>query len=126
MNITTVNGTVMLQLCNRADKLREVKQPASFTLIEYKEQSLFIEGVVPKDNMVCIVQKNVDFTEGRGPMAFHKVFRDVKSAIDYILLQPGIYGSTQGVSNYAGVSIYGKPYCVSGFNGYDIKIVEIE
>jgi hypothetical protein len=127
MKITIVSGAEMLTLCNRADKIAEIKETVLFSLLEHAGQFLYVEGDVVEDSgTVCTVQKNSDFTEGRGPMNFHKVFSSAEKAIDYIMTRPGIYGSAQGASNYAGVSIYGKPYCVSGFNGYDIKIVKVE
>lgn len=75
---------------------------------------------------VFVVTKNVDFIEGRGPMVFHKVFTYSKDAIEYVMSQSGIYGSKQGISNYPGISIHGTPYCISGFNGYDIKPTILE
>ena len=61
---------------------------------------------------VFVVLKNADFTEGRGPMLFHKVFATKKAAHDYIMDQEGIYGSKQGVSSY-------------GYNGYNIREVDV-
>ena len=61
---------------------------------------------------VAIVLKNADFTEGRGPMVFDKVFDTVEHAEAYIALQPGIYGSKQGKGTY-------------GWNGYDVKLCEV-
>jgi hypothetical protein len=58
---------------------------------------------------VFIVTKNADFTEGRGPMMFHKAFATFGAAEAYVMSQDGIYGSKQGKSSYG------------GYNGYDIK-----
>lgn len=69
---------------------------------------------------VWVVLKNQDFNEGGGPMLIHKVYGEFKDAVEYIMSQGGIYGSTQGVSNWLGVSAKGSPYCSSHFNGYDL------
>lgn len=61
---------------------------------------------------VAIVLKNADFTEGRGPMVFDKVFDTVEHAEAYIATQPGIYGSKQGKGAY-------------GWNGYDVMRCEV-
>jgi hypothetical protein len=132
MKIEVISGTAMLTLCHKEKEIVNISKEhksLQFTHVEHNGQHLFFEGdiVIPSaENHVVIVTKNADFTEGRGPMNFHKVFWYLSDAIDYIMTQAGIYGSTQGASNYAGVSIHGKPYCVSGFNGYDVKIVEVE
>jgi hypothetical protein len=127
MKTSVVTGREMLKLCNRANIISEVKTDVSFYLIEHAGQKLFIESITVESNStVCVVTKNSDFTEGRGTMKLHKVFGKMKAAIEYIMTQEGIYGSKQAVSNYAGVNVHGKPYCVSGFNGYDIKIIEVE
>lgn len=44
---------------------------------------------------VSIVLVNADFTEGRGPMLFHKVFSTKEKAFDYVRKQEGIFGSKQ-------------------------------
>lgn len=61
---------------------------------------------------VAIVMKNADFTEGRGPMVFHKVFDTVENAEAYISLQPGIYGSQQRKDKY-------------GWNGYSVQVCQV-
>ena len=69
---------------------------------------------------VAIVLKNADFTEGRGPMFIDRVFSSVEKAEGYIMGQGGIFGSPQ----------YKEPasYSDTGYlyNGYDIKLMEIE
>ena len=69
---------------------------------------------------VWVVLKNQDFTGGSGPMLIHKVYGEFENAVEYILSQEGIYGSTQGISNWLGVSIKGSPYCLTHFNGYEL------
>lgn len=82
-------------------------------------------------NTVAIVTKNSDFTEGRGPMVFHKVFRSLQDAHDYVMQQSGIYGSKQKFSCYFGCSV-GKSvdlsqmlYASMNYNGYSINLCEI-
>lgn len=70
---------------------------------------------------VCIVMKNADFTEGRGPMSIHKVFSEFVEAEAYVMSQEGIYGSQQGRSSYGN----SNPNDV-GYNGYDIRTVHVE
>lgn len=67
---------------------------------------------------IAIVRKNADFTEGKGPMLFHKAFTNEQLAHDYIMMQPGIYGSKQGFSG-----VYGS---ISNYNGYSIEMVPLE
>lgn len=66
---------------------------------------------------VSIVLKNGDFTEGVGPMLFHKVFGTFKDAEDYVKQQVGIFGSPQYETPtrhyFGGVVRY-------VYNGYDI------
>lgn len=127
MKTTSVSNKEMLEICNKKDKIKDIKQISFFTLFEHDGQKLFIEGNAHENaKTVVIVEKNSDFTEGRGPMHFHKVFKKVENAINYIMSQSGIYGSQQGTNNYAGVSIHGKAYVVSGFSGYKIKVVTME
>lgn len=98
-----------------------------FVLVEHNDQMLvFDRDEWPNSADAWLVLKNGDFTEGRGPMHFHKLFHDLKDAFNYIMKQDGIYGSGQRTNNYSGVSIYGKPYCLSGFNGYELRPVTIE
>lgn len=44
---------------------------------------------------VFIILKNADFTEGRGPMLFDRVFDTFDNADAYIMTQSGIFGSKQ-------------------------------
>ncbi len=62
---------------------------------------------------VFVVKKNADFTEGRGPMLFNRIFSTFEAAEKYVLAQDGIYGSKQGKSAYG------------GYNGYDIEEHEV-
>jgi len=68
---------------------------------------------------VWIVEKNADFTEGRGPMLFHKAFANEADAVAYIMDQAGIFGSKQNENFYSGDSNY------RSFNGYGLKHVFI-
>lgn len=73
---------------------------------------------------VVVVLKNLDFTEGRGPMVFHKVFKTAKEAEDYVSSRQGIYGSAQ----YSSRMVYGihggRAYSYRAWNGYEIKFVK--
>lgn len=64
---------------------------------------------------VFIVTKNADFTKGRGPMLFHRVFETWEDAERYVMAQPGIYGSLQMKS-----SVAGDKDCAH-YNGYCIQ-----
>jgi hypothetical protein len=66
--------------------------------------------------IVYIVLKNADFTEGRGPMFFHKVFKTRQIAHDYIMQQEGIYGTPQRQST--GLE--------NNYNGYQIISAELQ
>lgn len=68
---------------------------------------------------IAIVKKNADFTEGTGPMLFHKAFTTFEIAHKYIMAQPGIYGSSQ----YNNPNRTGTNYW---YNGYSIDIVPLE
>lgn len=72
------------------------------------------------EEFIYIVMKNADFTEGRGPMYIHKVFRDIENAREYIKKQDGIFGSKQDRCD---------DLCDENcevWNGYDIKIMKFE
>jgi hypothetical protein len=124
MNVKKITGLDLLRLFGRDDLIRNVKEDRDFYLITSNGQ-LIVKEEIPFEPYVVVVTKNADFTEGRGPMMFDKVFTGVDSAVEYILDQSGIYGTEQGARNYAGVNIHGTPYCVSGFNGYDIILASI-
>jgi len=70
---------------------------------------------------IAIVTKNVDFTEGRGPMIFYKAFSDEQKAVHHIMEQHGIYGSKQCETKH-GYEREGE----RSFNGYDLIMVELE
>lgn len=72
----------------------------------------------PAKKKVGVVLMNADWTEGRGPMLFHKVFESVEKAEDYVKKQEGIMGSKQ----YDSPRVYGNTL---SYNGYDIKEVEM-
>lgn len=68
-----------------------------------------------------IVTKNADFTEGRGPMVHHAVFKDPREAHAYVMLQQGIFGSQQPDVDFSVQrEKMTEPYGAS-YNGYDIK-----
>lgn len=75
---------------------------------------------------VFIVQKNADFTEGRGPMCLHLVFETYKDAYDYIQDQDGIYGSAQYKEPYSYYTKQVEPVTHWSFNGYDITQVKVK
>lgn len=92
------------------------------TKVTAGENSLYFkDGSVPEGYKVWVVEKNSDFTEGRGPMYVDRIFSEIEDAIEYVLAQQGIYGSKQRLSNRAGVNIHGSPYAYTSFNGYEIK-----
>lgn len=70
----------------------------------------------------AIVMKNADFTEGRGPMVFEKVFMNLEKAHQYVLSQKGIQGTPQSIELYYGVNIYRELYGNCRYNGYEIVI----
>ena len=86
----------------------------------FNADKLAVEDFESSEVTLFIVTKNADFTEGRGPMVYHKAFRTFDDAVEYVMKQDGIYGSAQGARNNAGISITGTPYVVSSFNGYNI------
>ncbi len=61
---------------------------------------------------VYIVNVNVDFTEGRGPMVFDSVWSDGEEAIKYVSGKSGIYGSKQLVER----DKYGYFAYANGYN----------
>lgn len=67
---------------------------------------------------VFIVNKNSDFTEGRGPMIFHSVYDTFEAADKYIMGNGGIYGSKQGLESQRDNSW--------SYNGYDIHRVPLK
>lgn len=117
------------------DQMTAAVQP-DWVLLEYRGTEIFHRvdkaGLVlkyfqqPNSDVMCVVMRNNDRTEGRGPVSFHMLFKNYQDAVDYILEQDGIYGTKQGSQNYPGVNIYGGAYCVSGFNGYDILFVQAQ
>lgn len=68
-------------------------------------------------DFVYVVLKNSDFSEGRGPMVFHKIFKTSQLAHDYIMQQEGIHGSKQGICKILGENYY---------NGYEIRGAEVQ
>ena len=78
------------------------------------------------ENVIFMVEKNSDFTEGRGPMRFDSAYYTFDDAVEYILRQDGIYGTPQGVSNRPGINIHGVPYVTSDFNGFNIRPIEVK
>lgn len=82
----------------------------------------------PFRDCVAVVLENVDHTEGRGPMLFHKIFLSPSSAHEYVIKQGGICSSApQGdPSYYFGKNINDELYGGIHYNGYEIKLVNIE
>lgn len=98
---------------------------SAFVAFTAHDQTLYFEQKelpnAPVEKMFWVISKNVDFTEGRGPMVFHAAYQNFDDAVEYIMEQDGIYGSRQGADNFPGISVKGNAYVVSGFNGYDLK-----
>ena len=77
------------------------------------------------DKVFCVL-KNSDFTEGRGPMRLHKIFKTFMKAHDNVLKQDGIYGSPHRRKRQTGINIANEPYAYFRYNGYDIEIMKVE
>lgn len=105
-----------------------VKTEHDFFLLKIDNHTLvFDEPIDDKvDNVVWCVMKNADFTEGRGPMQLHKIFKDIHDAVNYILSQEGIYGSRQYCRFNHGINVEGMLYAYHSFNGYDLKPMIVE
>ena len=71
-------------------------------------------------NIVYVVLKNSDFTDGRGHMMLHMVFSTFELAEKYIMSKDGIYGSKQDRN----LSVFDDKYHAN-YNGYAIKTVEV-
>lgn len=108
-----------LSYINLARKTQELFKFAHDPVeIGKKIVNLVKSGGASIGDKVYIVRKNSDFTEGRGPMLFHKVFYSGDDAIAYVQGKSGIFGSPQKVErNKFGHYAYA--------NGYDIEEVEI-
>jgi hypothetical protein len=99
--------------------IKEVKNKS-----ELKE--LIEEKNIECEHTVYVVLKNRDFTEGRGPMCLHKVFKNIFDAEEYISQQKGIYGSEQNRYINVGTNINNKVYASVYHNGYDIEPAILE
>lgn len=78
------------------------------------------------DDYMAVVLKNADFTEGNGPMVFHKLFKYPEDAHDYVMSQEGIYGSKQYHQISYGINSFGELYHIQYYNGYNIILAKIE
>lgn len=109
------------------DYLREKDRDytASFETFD-KANEFYQNSLLPKKGLVYVVLKNSDFTEGRGPMRFHKIFHNELDAHRYIMTQKGIYGSPQGYSQHFGTNVHGGAYVSLSYNGYDKLTAIIE
>lgn len=67
---------------------------------------------------IYVVLKNADFTEGRGPMLYHAVFRNKEHAVNYIMDQDGIFGSTQNSTPSSRTNAAGTMH--EYYNGYTL------
>ncbi len=81
-----------------------------------------VEKSLVGENVVYVVLKNTDFTELRGPMVYHKIFKTLNGAVEYIFSQRGILGTEQRLGTHPGVDVNGKPYCLTFFNGFGIVV----
>jgi len=115
--------------------IRELKNPDErYVLIsDEKEKNNDFSLVMPErefkglPNDYCIlVEKSCDFTEGRGSMIIHRLFKSITQAFNYVSQQTGIYGSSQYHYIRAGININGQTYIYNSFNGYDISLMQIE
>lgn len=91
-----------------------------------KEAEAFLKSFVASlKGKVAVVTRNDDFTEGRGPMRVHKVFKNPNDAHHYVMKQGGIYGSPQRCQLSFGVNVNGELYGSIDYNGYDIDLMEL-
>lgn len=126
--VEIIDSEEVLKRFNHDRDVRPVTKPRDFVLLSDQHGNSVvynIEDLDIPDDVVWLVMKNADFTEGRGPMSPHRLYLMWSHAVAYVLAQDGIYGSRQGIETYAGVSVNGNAYCVSGFNGYDIKPMQL-
>jgi hypothetical protein len=76
---------------------------------------------------IYIVNKNVDFTEGRGPMVFHKAFSTRKQMIEYLNSLPyGIYGWKPPTGKTFAEMVLGPSNLHGGWAGYEVKEVDAD
>ncbi len=88
----------------------------------------FDEHVAMKSNngAAYLVLKNADFTEGRGPMVPVKIFSSPSKAHGWIMSQEGIQGTVPWFQLNYGVNIQGDLYCITSYNGYKIRLMDVE
>jgi hypothetical protein len=67
---------------------------------------------------VFIILKNSDFTEGRGPMLFDRVFDTFSAADQYVMGKSGIFGSEQCRDERSALDAQSGRWT---YNGFDIQ-----
>lgn len=94
---------------------------------EAEKYRKFVSELQPQMEYIAIVLKNVDFTEGRGPMLFHKAYASPIDAHQYVVQQGGIMSSKPQGEPYIsfGVNINRQLYGSINYNGYDIKLTPL-
>ena len=117
-----VSGTQVLRNQGRHQEALEVTEDKMFLQVTSNGVTLYYDHTAfdPDTANVFVVLKDADFTEGRGPMKYHNVFKYFDDAVAYVLKQRGIFGTEQYVDTKAGVNIHGRPYVYTTFNGYEI------
>jgi hypothetical protein len=134
MSIKTISGKELFKLFEHESEIKDIKNDRNFTLImldnddsKFNKERVFIvkDKINISKEYIFLVEKNMDFTEGAGPMRVIKAFTFIHDAFDFILSQKGIYGSDQYSSYMLGVNIYGEPYAHNRFNGYNIRVMEL-
>lgn len=119
--------TFQIRFGNFIASPNDLGYPHGYESVEAAESMAeFIKNELSSDEFVALVLRNGDFTEGNGPMIPEKIFKNPDHAHGYVMCNDGIYGSNQYRQIFYGVSIKGTLYCFISYNGYKIKIMEVE
>ncbi|QIG67944.1 hypothetical protein EVB55_009 [Rhizobium phage RHph_Y68] len=119
----------ILGICYDLELIEFLDQPDQKYTISFETQQEALDYANSyefDEDLVFVVLKNADFTEGRGPMLFDKVFRNYIDAAEYVMGQIGISGSKQRKNTYAGINIHGEAYAGVHQNGYEIIFAELK
>lgn len=131
MNIQYKTGKELFESMGEWALIGKIKNDKEFAFIEHdgrlfvfndEETQLLRKG----GKFVFSVLINSDMIEGRGPMVPHRAFGSLEKAIDYVLSQEGVFGSSQHMRTAVGVNVRAEPYAYSSFNWFDIKLTLIE
>lgn len=107
------------------------KQDDGYSLVGYKtkqkaeqaREKLLQEQ--PFRYKLVVLEKNADMSEGRGPMIFHRVYRNVEDAVNYILHANDFAGLCK-IKIYLGINIHNELYAHQSFgNGmFNLRFVD--